>query len=74
MRQGQREASILYGPNVTLCSLTLMYFPVQLSDLLYKIGKALPQQELSSAKWFMDLNVEAISKQLGLGEKEQQIG
>jgi hypothetical protein len=69
----QREVSILYGTNVTLCSVTLIYFPVQLSDLLHKIGKALPPQDLSSAKWFMDLNVEAISKQLGLEGKERQI-
>lgn len=73
MRQRKREASIFYGTNVTLCSLTLMYFPVQLSDLLHKIEKALPQQDLSSAKWFMDSNVEAISKQLGLGKRGQQL-
>lgn len=53
--------------NAILLSLMLMYFPM-LNYLLLSIGKALPQQELSSAKWFIDLNVEAICKQLlGLG-------
>lgn len=42
-----------------------MYFPVLLNNLLLSTGKALPQQELSSAKWFIDLNVEAVCKQLG---------
>jgi hypothetical protein len=47
-----------------------MYILVLLNDPLHSIGKALPQQELSSAKWFMDLNVEAICKLLGQ-EKEK---
>ena len=46
-------------------SLTLVYFPVWLNNLLLSISKALPQQELSSTKWFIDLNVEAICKQFG---------
>lgn len=48
-----------------LLSLTLMYFPVLLKDLSLGTGKALPQQELGSAKWFIDLNVEAICKRGG---------
>lgn len=47
-----------------------MHFPVPLNNLLLLLGtgKALPQQELSGAKWFIDLNVETICKQLGEGE------
>lgn len=66
MKQGR--GSFCNTTNAILLSLTLMYFPVLLNNLLLSIGKALPQQELSSAKWFIDLNVE-ICKQLGWKEQ-----
>ena len=64
LQMGLREGGVFVNTKLNHpFSLTLMYFPVRLNNLLLSIGKALPQQELSSAKWFIDLNVEAICKQ-----------
>lgn len=69
LKQGKRE-SFSKATKAILLSLTLMHFPVLRSHLLLLLGtgKALPWQELSGTKWFIDLNVEAICKQLGEGE------